>query len=717
MPFVMKTIAGVLLVAVLGVPMVDTWRVLLLAAGLLAIGCSDVDSRGWRRVAAAAAIAMAVMAARSALPRADIAEGHNIFLVFNQPDVFDQLPAQIYTSWQAQFDALYPPNDPPRGDGFSHVDTPPTMPLYAWSADSVWRPAKYSRQVDAISFRSVSEFRGGFANGTIGDAAGTYVPHNYSGGTMFRETAPFWVMYELTPASVGSRLRWKGQIFWERADGGFDEVVHPEPAARTIASEDAGRRVFAVFFSTPGRPSFDVPQYELDFKLELSRALQWSAWTNSLLTIVAWVSILALTVRVRWPLFMTAASIFAVSYAVIAAFIAVSLGKFLGRDYMPLGGGDDGLIFELYGRIAAMHLSRWEIVEALKGSEPLFWFQPGLRYFRMVEKVIFGDTYHLYALACASMPILIFFLIRHFTTARWAWLATAAFCTMVVGGFSLLQYVRFAKLGYGEPIGVVLFLFGLLVLLRSEPRWGGQQSTPRHLWLGGLAFALSVFIRPNYILAVAWISAAYAWASWRRNDVATIAALAAGLAFTAVMPLHNWYYGGEFILLSKSGSTSAAMAFGVGDYVRALGELVTGRIGEGSTFAVLFAKLRLWLFDPGANLHTSLGTVTRWLHPVKLFALAVTIWVAARSLSRRPAAPMGLAIVAMAALLSLVPVLFSSFTTFRYTMFGWDLSLMVTIVWVARSTRFNQLVDRGLRQLEPRRQPSGSGASAQSVTP
>ena len=683
--------------------MVDTWRVLLLAAGVLAIICSEVDSRGWRRIAAAAAIAMTVMAARSALPRADIAEGHNIFLVFNQPDVFDQLPAQIYASWQAQFDALYPPSDPPRGDGFSHVDTPPPMPLYAWSADSVWRPAKYSRQVDGISFRSVSEFRGGFANGTVGDPAGTYALHNYSGGTMFRETAPFWVMYELTPASVGSRFRWKGQVFWERADGRFDEIVHPESAARVIASEDAGRRVFAVFFSTPGRPSFDVPKHELDFKLELSPTLQWSAWTNNVLTIVAWVSILALMVRIRWPSFLTAASIFAVSYAIMAAFIAVSLGKFLGGDYMPLGGGDDGVIFELYGRIAAMHLSRGEIVEALKGSESLFWFQPGLRYFRMFEKVIFGDTYHLYALVCASMPILIFFPIRHFTTARWAWLSTAAFCTTVVGGFSFLQYVRFAKLGYGEPVGVVFFLLGLLVMLRSEPRWGGHQSTPRHLWLAGLAFAISVFIRPNYILAVAWISAAYAWASWRRNDVASIAALAAGLAFTAVMPLHNWYYGGEFILLSKSGSTSAAMGFGVGDYVRALRDLVTGQTGEGSSFTILFAKLRLWLFDPGAELHTSLHTITRWLHPVKLFALAVTIWVAVRSLGRRPAAPTGLAIVAMAALLSLVPLLVSTWTTFRYAMFGWDLSLMVTIVWVARSTRANQALDRLVRPLQVRR--------------
>lgn len=689
---IMPLVAAVLLVSVLGVPMVDTWRVLLLAAGLLAIICGEVDRRRWRRMAAAVGIAAIVVAGKSVLPRADIAEGHNIFLVYDAPDVLEQLPPQIYASWKARFEAVYPASLPARGDSFHQTQTAPVMPLYAWSADAVWRPAKYSRQVDKIFFTSLADFRGGFANGTMGDAAGTIAPHNFFGGRMYRETAPFWAMYELTPASVGSRLRWKGAVFWERADGGFDEIVHAELAARTITPDDAGRRVYAAFFPVPGAPSFDVPADQHYFELEPSPRLRWAGWLEVVLSIAGWGTVLALTLRVQWRRYLPLLLLFAAAYAVMAGYVAVGLGKFLGRAYMPLGGGDDGLAFEFYGRLVAMHLSRGDVIEALKGGEALYWFQPGLRYVRAVEKVIFGDTYHLFALMVASLPLMVYALIRHFTSARWAWIAAAYFIAALAGGFSFLQYARFAKLGYGEPAGVVCFLLGLVILLRGEPRWGGRAPMPAHaVWLAGFAFAWAVFIRPNYVLAVAWISLAYAWTSLSRRAVASVAALAAGLSFMAVMPLHNWYYGGEFILLSKSGATSAATLYGVGDYARAVRDLIAG---DTSSTAVLLKHLQSWVFDSGAMLHQSLATLTKLLHPLKIAALLFTVTVLLRALRRRAAIPQGLSLVAAAALLSLVPLLFSRYTTFRYTMLGWDLCLLVVIVTLVRLPRVNQLVER-----------------------
>lgn len=689
---ILRVLAGVLLVAVLGVPMVDTWRVLLLAAGLLALVCGDVDRRRWKRIAAAAGVAAAMLTARAVLPRADIAEGHNIFLVYDAPDVLEELPLQVYASWKAQFEAIYPASLPPRGDSFHQTQTAPVMPLYAWSADSVWRPAKYSRQVDEISFTSLADFRGGFANGTIGDAAGTVAPHNFFGGRMYRETAPFWVMYELTPASVGSRLRWKGPVFWERADGGFDEIVHAEPAARAIAPEDAGRRVYAAFFSVPGAPSFDVPPDQHYFELELSPRLRWSRWLEIVLSVAAWFAVFALTVRVQWRRYLPVLVLFAAAYAVMAGYVAVGLGKFLGREYMPLGGGDDGLAFEFYGRLVAMHLSRGEVIEALKGGEALYWFQPGLRYFRAVEKVFFGDTYQLYALVVAGLPLMIWALVRHFTTARWAWIAAGLFIGALAGGFSFLQYARFAKLGYGEPVGVLCFLLGLVILLRAEPRFGGRGQLPASaVWLAGLAFAVAVFVRPNYVLAVGLISGAYAWASLPRRAFGSMAALAAGLSFMAVMPLHNWYYGGEFILLSKSGATSAAMLFGVGDYVRALRDLLGG---DTASTAVLLKHLQSWVFDPGATLHASLVTVTKLLHPLKLIALVCTVGVLVQAARRRATIAPGLWLVAASALLSLVPLLFSRYTTFRYTMLAWDLCLLVTFVTLVRQPRVHRLLER-----------------------
>jgi hypothetical protein len=99
--------------------------------------------------------------------------------------------------------------------------------LFTQSADAIWRSAKYTRQVDAIHFTTLGEFRGGFAN---------EIQYNFWAGELLREWMPFYVMYELTPASAGSRLTWKGQVFWERPAGGFEEIVHHQIASREITT-------------------------------------------------------------------------------------------------------------------------------------------------------------------------------------------------------------------------------------------------------------------------------------------------------------------------------------------------------------------------------------------------------------------------------------------------------------------------------------------------
>src|SRR5207247_83942 len=169
-----------------------------------------------------------------------------------------------------QFDALYPPTVEPyvQYSWRSHASVPQS--LFARSADAVWRTPKYTRQVDEIDFATLAEFRGGFVND---------LRYNFWKGELSRNVLPFYVMYELSPASVGSRLAWTGQVFWQRADGGFDEVVHPENAARAIAPDDSGRRVYAAFF--PQRDG------ERTFRLELSPLLRSAIWAEAVLAIVS----------------------------------------------------------------------------------------------------------------------------------------------------------------------------------------------------------------------------------------------------------------------------------------------------------------------------------------------------------------------------------------------------------------------------------------------
>src|SRR5207244_24495 len=134
-------------------------------------------------------------------------------------------------------------------------------------------------------------------------------------------------------------------------------------------------------------------------------------------------------------------------------------------------------------------------------------------------------------------------------------------------------------------------------LLRAEPQWGGRQPDRATAAIAGAALALSMFARPNFALAVVWLAVAATCAFWKRRDARSILAFGAGLAVAAWMPFPNWFYGHEFYLISKAGST-VSVPLGVRDYLTALGDLARGRMHT-SAVSVTSGQLAGWLWNPG----------------------------------------------------------------------------------------------------------------------
>ena len=118
----------------------SAYEVFVLLAAIFAL-VFGVCTPGWWRLGAAAAIVFAIAGVKDMLPRADIAEAHNAFLVINEGEPLQHgLPPEIFRSWKAQFDALYPPAKQPSESGYwRHAGVPPA--LFTQSADAIWRPA------------------------------------------------------------------------------------------------------------------------------------------------------------------------------------------------------------------------------------------------------------------------------------------------------------------------------------------------------------------------------------------------------------------------------------------------------------------------------------------------------------------------------------------------------------------------------------------------
>jgi hypothetical protein len=230
-----------------------------------------------------------------------------------------------------------------------------------------------------------------------------------------------------------------------------------------------------------------------------------------------------------------------------------------------------------------------------------------------------------------------------------------------------------------SPLPAGLFLVALALLMRTQPPWGGADRNLAMVAIAGAALAASMFIRPNFAFAVVWLGAAYAWAAWRRQQTVKVFALAIGLVLALWMPFHNWYYGRELYLISKSGATIST-PLGAKDYWAAAGDVLHGRLNTHAA-AVTSAQLKGWLGGPGF-----VGANVVWfgwvMHSVNLFALAVSCWMALRwVIGRQEKSALG--VVAVTVICAHLPMLFIFDTNIRYAMLGWDLSLILLVVWAA----------------------------------
>jgi hypothetical protein len=668
-----KLAASALLLLVVGLPILSIWSAMLFATTAFALVFGQ-RRIGWRPLAGAGLVAIVVFAAKVTLPRADLAEAHNALIIGGAGEPLERgLPPAVFRRWKAEFDARYPSSrvedsTPYAWRGNLALNVPDEW--FTRSADAIWRRAVFTRQVDGFRFGSLGEFRAGFANESEFGPTRHANRYNFWEGSLKRDEMPFFVMYQLSRASVGSTIAWKGSVFWEKSRGQFDEVTHSVVGGRAITANDVDHRVYAAVLPGFGEDTF--LEFQRSFRLRVSLAVATA------LTLIGALLVTVVMVRPRWPAYPAALALFTTGYVAIASRVSVLTGP-IGAGYLPHGGGDDGLVHDGWGRMMAMLMMSGHPREALRGAESVYWFTPGMRYFRMVEKIFFGDTNHLYALALACVPVILFHVLQRLVRTSVALAIVALFCVIPFGNLAFAPYIAYAAAGYGEPIAAGLFLAGFAVMLLTQPSWGGSLRNLSLVFVAGAALAASMFIRPNFAFAVVWLGGVYALAAWKQGDQRRVSVFAAGLGLALWMPVHNLYYGHQFYLISKSGA-SISVPLSLMDYVRAARDILLRRDGSRAV-ALTSAQLQGWLGKPvfGA---VNAGWLAGVDHVVNLVALFVCGWVALSYVTGRGRRPIT-GVIAITALCAHAPMLFIFDTNIRYAMLAWDLSLIATIAWAA----------------------------------
>ncbi len=635
--------------AAVGQPINEPKVYALLVVVAVAVFTGEVSARLRAWVAALAVIAVAIAAQRLvAPPRID--EGHNLFL----PDathgaLLRGLPADVYKAMADEFEQAYPPAVRcARGSPGCWQGTHPER-TFAFSADGIFQRSDLSRSVTAIDFSDPVWQRLGFVNEKHYNWY-TVAPdvHRvdrdrrfFMGLKRWHLAMPWFELIRLPPEFAGGELCWRGEIMWEGEAGRFAAL--PGGGCRAITAADAGRRVVGLAIRSNALAMHLKPPWPV-------RLLQVA---GLLLALAAVLGAVLLLVRIDARRMVLPLVLIGLAVVVIAADDASFLGG-----VRPFDGGDDGLFYDGVGREMLQNLLSGDITGFLRGGEAVFYYGgPGLRYFRALEHIVFGESYLGYLSLVLLLPVLMERLFARFLPRGWSIAAAIVFVAVPAGalfGTTFFQYEQWAGRGFADPAAYILFAAGLLVLVTAaDGKFFGT-------FFAALLFALAIFTKPIVAPAAAvLLSAAGLAALWQRQGP-RLAGLVLGFLPVFSMALHNWMFGHVFVLFSSNSTNADLLVMPPSAWLAALhGGAQAGRAG---------AQIVYWLAGP-AQAYAAI--------PLDATGVVILVYVAA---ARR--FDPWLRLVAVAALTQQAVALFYDAAIARYHFLSWLLTMLVAVVWL-----------------------------------
>ena len=650
-----------LAVAVIGLPLNHLVGYALLAFVVVVafVGDLSVQGRAWRF---AGALALVALAANALLAPPRIDEGHNVFLVKEDSALLKGLPPDVYRIMAAEFNKAYPPERRcnPAESGCWRAGPGPAS-AFAFSADGIFDKGEFSRRVDDIDFADPVWLRLGFTNESIYNWDGAVSDLKrlrrdgrfWMGLHRWHLLMPYFVMYRFPPAFAGSQLCWQGDVIWEERAERFTLLSNAAWACRTIERSDIGLRIFGLGI----RPG------SLAMTLDPPVVLRgWQIVFGALKLIVLAAIVGAL---VRWRRRATVLPFLLIASCLFV--IAIHDASFIGG-FRPLDAGDDGLFYEGTARNIVQNLLSGHLVEALRGGESVYYYGgPGFRYLRALERFVFGDTNLGYLALILALPFIYLALFRRFLSRTWALGLTLVFVLIPTGelfGTSFFHFSRWAARGFADPAAAVFALGGLVLLVR---RTAGKSDTRFGIAAGaGLLMALAIFVRPNLAPFVGVMLAGAGVAALYTRNILRVAGLCVGFLPAAVMPLHNWYFGGVFVLFSSNATIPELLVMPPSAWAAALMEILRLDL-DGPHVLRALKQLGLWLSGPGEILA---------MIPVHAAAIVAVIYVAAAANRFDP----WLRLIAFAVLVQHAASLIFLVAP-RYHYLAWLLTFLVTAAW------------------------------------
>jgi hypothetical protein len=362
---------------------------------------------------------------------------HNVFLPGGA--LKRGLPADVYGHMANEFDALYPRvmRCRPGSIGCRQDGGFPDS-VFAFSADEIFHKTPLSRSVTELDFSDPVWLRLGFTN-ELRYNWYTAAPdvHRadrdrrfWMGLQRWHLAMPWFEMIRLPAAFVGGELCWRGEVRWESAGEHF--ALWPGDGCRAIEPADAGRRIFGIAIKADTLTMSLTPPWTVRLQQFAVGALALGAVIGVIIALV------------RFRARRTILPFVLIGLAILV--VAIDDASFLGG-VRPFDGGDDGLFYDGVGRDILQHLLAGDVTAALRGGESVYWYGgPGLRYFRALEHIVFGESYLGYLSLIFLLPIVSYEIFRRFLPEHWSLTVILFFIAIPVGTLFGTTFAQYAKL-------------------------------------------------------------------------------------------------------------------------------------------------------------------------------------------------------------------------------------------------------------------------------
>ncbi len=556
----------ILLFGIVGLPVNSLENLILVSLAITFILSFEVSLQHWKK---SLSLVLILGIARFFLPSMEIQEGHNVFIVTGDNQVLEkELPPQVFSYLKTDFDTHYPVQKKCDSKEFGcWLAFPPPSKTFSFSSDGILQNPKYSRVVKSINFNGLSSLR----IGTVNDVQYNYYKFK---SDVSRETIPYFVMYEFPGKTLGASLCWKGKTLWQTSDNNFTPKIHNDFVCEPLDTH----KVFGVGID---------PNNPLIMKLDPSTLLKLSSILGLIFTTISVVGLLGLLLKIDdlKKLTFPIASVF-------FTFLTIYLMRQnLLTGYSPYPGGGDGLTHEGFARIIIQLFLDGQYLEVLRGQESIFYFMPGLRYFKAIEKVIFGDTNYGYVLFGVFVPLIFLRFFRAILCEKTSQILFFIFMLLPVFacfGLSNHLYINEINKGHAETLGYGLFLMAATIGLGDR-----DQIRLRQIIGMNLLFSLSIIARPNLIIPAAVFCLFISYWMLKKEGYTTTFLLFTGLLPVLLLPLHNWYFGHKLVLLTSASSIPENLLTPPLTYLKATFELMRGSFSSQSIESVV-KHLKAW---------------------------------------------------------------------------------------------------------------------------